>query len=501
MPGSRLFRKTLAVMVVLFGIISMATSLLYGFELRRNMRAEYESKGRAIGQSISDAGVELLLNRDVETIQATIDQYAEIPGVSYVAVEERDGTMIAHTFVPEVPAALGELARDGEVRLTELVVEGIGDTLHITTPMLGGVAGHVHVGMDVGVIRARIWSGVLRLQLLIGALFLASVGVASLLVRRIARPLVRLAEHTRALSAGGFEARGPPIDGATLAARDEVGDLARSLDGMSRELRESIERLREATAARERLESELRIAREIQMGILPKGEPRFPNLPLRVDASVHPAREVGGDFYDFFLTEDERLYFAIGDVSGKGVPAALLMAVTATLLRNAARSSADPARILAQANRELSRDNDSGMFVTVFLGFLEARTGRVSYCNGGHNPPYLVAAGAPPRAIQDGRGALLGWSSGTAYRSSELVLAPGQSLFLYTDGVTEANDPSGALFTEQRLEALLSRDTAGPPSALTAAVLRAVDTFAGAGPPADDITVMALRFDPEGDAL
>jgi sigma-B regulation protein RsbU (phosphoserine phosphatase) len=474
--------------------------VLYGRELRRNMRAEYESKGRAIGQSISDTGVGLFLNRDVETIQARIDQYAEIPGVSYVAVQDADGTFIAHTFVPEVPAALRALSGDGEARLTELAVEGIGDTLHITTPMLGGVAGHVHVGMDLGAIRARIWSGVLRLQLLIGALFLASVGVASLLVRRIARPLVRLAEHTRALSAGCFEAGGPHIDAAALAAKDEVGDLARSLDGMSRELHASIERLQEATATRERLESELRIARAIQMGILPKGEPRFPNLPLRLDASVHPAREVGGDFYDFFLTDDERLYFAIGDVSGKGVPAAILMAVTATLLRHAARSSADPARIVAQANEVLSRDNDSGMFVTVFLGFLEARTGRVSYCNGGHNPPYLVAAGAPPRAIDDGRGALLGFSSATAYPSSELVLAPGQGLFLYTDGVTEANDPSGALFTERRLEALLARDTAGPPSALTAAVLRAVDSFAGAGPPADDVTVMALRFEPEAAA-
>ncbi|MGH7287624.1 MAG: ATP-binding protein, partial [Myxococcota bacterium] len=162
MRGSRLFRKTLAVMVVLFGIISVATSLLYGRELSRNMRSEYESKGRAIGQSISNAGVELLLNRDVETLQATLDQYAEIPGVSYVAVEDGDGTMIAHTFVPDVPAALRELARDGEARLTELPVEGIGDTLHITTPLLGGVAGHVYVGMDVGEIRARIWSGVLR---------------------------------------------------------------------------------------------------------------------------------------------------------------------------------------------------------------------------------------------------------------------------------------------------------------------------------------------------
>ncbi|MGH7287577.1 MAG: PP2C family protein-serine/threonine phosphatase, partial [Myxococcota bacterium] len=118
----------------------------------------------------------------------------------------------------------------------------------------------------------------------------------------------------------------------------------------------------------------------------------------------------------------------------------------------------------------------------------------------GHNPPYLLAAGALPRAIRDARGALLGWSSGTAYRSSELVLAPGQSLFLYTDGVTKANAPSGDLFTERRLEALLARDTAGPPSVLTAAVLRAVDAFAGAGPPADDVTVMALRYEPEGAA-
>ncbi|MGH8064789.1 MAG: PP2C family protein-serine/threonine phosphatase [Candidatus Entotheonellia bacterium] len=206
-----------------------------------------------------------------------------------------------------------------------------------------------------------------------------------------------------------------------------------------------------------------------------------------------PAREVGGDFYDFFLIDDDHLCFAIGDVSGKGVPASLFMAVTKTLLRATASKGRGPEEMLVQLNRELCRDNEACMFVTIFCGILDIRTGALQYSNGGHNLPYVFTQ-ERVRPLLGAQGTALGLVDGASYQAQERVLAPGDVLFLYTDGVTEAMDEAGNLFTETRLEGCLRQADHLPVADLIQAAADEVYAFAAGAAQSDDLTVLALRY-------
>ena len=250
-----------------------------------------------------------------------------------------------------------------------------------------------------------------------------------------------------------------------------------------------------------RLEQELEAARDLQMSMLPQAfPPAVRHCPVDVWGLVHPAREVGGDLYDFFTTADGSLCFFVGDVSGKGMPAALFMARTKSLIRIATElmreregAAAPPADIIARVNRELCQNNSDMMFVTLFFGMLSLDTGEVLYCNAGHNPPYRVNGGAP-QPIEDAKGMILGIRPHATYTTGRLVLAPGETLYLYSDGVTEAHDPGGDLFCEHRLEAVLCTHAGRGSRELIGGVTEALKGFVGTAPPSDDITMLALRW-------
>jgi len=504
MTRTSLFSKTLVLIVVLFAIIATATSILSGWNLYRNLTQEYQSKGVAIAKSIADSSVEILLNADVSTIQSVVDQFTEIEGVSYVIVFDGQGEPVSHTFVPAVPGDVLELQRQTRTHIfnggsltNNLRVEGMGDFLDISFPILAGVAGYVHVGMDKSLIRSRIWSAVATQQGLMFAIFLLSVLVAYALVNRISQPLKQLATHAGRLATQDFSepVTGPSdIDGLPKKSRDEVGELAESFITMERALRQSVRELKETTAAKERIESELKIAREIQMSMVPK---LFPPFPLRPEfdlyATLVPAREVGGDFYDFFFIDDNRLCFAIGDVSGKGVPASLFMAVTTTLFRTTAVRVSRPDEILFLLNRELCRGNESCMFVTVFCAILDIRTGEVEYSNGGHNLPYFVSH-AETRPLRNTGGMALGFTEDVTYRSEKIMLRAGDGLFLYTDGVTEAMDEGENQFSEPRLEEFLQQANGSSATEIIRGAVDQVRRHSAGAPQSDDITALSLKY-------
>jgi sigma-B regulation protein RsbU (phosphoserine phosphatase) len=249
-----------------------------------------------------------------------------------------------------------------------------------------------------------------------------------------------------------------------------------------------------------RLETELDAARRLQMGMVPQSFPTpSARFPIDLCASMEPAREVGGDLYDFFPTGDGRLCFLVGDVSGKGMPAALFMARTKSLIRIAADLMRAPdgrtaaaGDIVARVNRELCRDNSDLMFVTLFLAMLSPESGEVEYSNAGHNAPYKLAA-AGIEAIEDGKGMILGVSTDAAYPTGRLVLSPGEGVYLFTDGVTEANNASEELFGEERLEAILRNAGQSTSAELMKSVADGVRDFVGKALPFDDITMLAIR--------
>src|SRR5438132_54111 len=268
------------------------------------------------------------------------------------------------------------------------------------------------------------------------------------------------------------------------------------LSGLSAHITVALERARliEAYVEKERMEEALKLAHEIQMSMLPKIFPPFPERhEFDIFAAIAPAKEVGGDLYDFFFIDDDHLCFAIGDVSGKGVPASLFMAVTKTLFKATAGNGGTPGEILARLNAEICRDNESCMVVTLFCSILNIRTGQVDYSNGGHNLPYyLHRSGVSP--LENPGGRALGLVEQSPYASGRMVLSPGEALLLYTDGVTEAMDPSETLYSDQRLEQFLARNRGSSPRQIIGDLVNDVRHFAAGAPQSDDITGLALLY-------
>jgi sigma-B regulation protein RsbU (phosphoserine phosphatase) len=288
-----------------------------------------------------------------------------------------------------------------------------------------------------------------------------------------------------AMNLGAFDFLTKPID-----FQDFEVTVAKTLG--------QIDELRKADADRERLiavQRDLQTAAEIQRSFLPPPLPTAAGDPFTLHAAMLPARAVGGDFYDYFPVEGGRFGLVIGDVSGKGVPAALFMAVTRTLTRTVARGGREPGACLEEVNRQLllQRDGSASMFVTLFYALLDPASGELLYSNGGHLPPYVLHADGGLEMLS-GRGRLVGALEDAAWETASARLRPGDTLFLYTDGVTEARQGESGFFSGQRLlEALQAHEHASP-ERLVRGVLDRVRAFAGDSPQSDDLTAMALHY-------
>jgi len=357
---------------------------------------------------------------------------------------------------------------------------------------------YIAVAVPVEEIQLPARTLVTRQIFIISLIFLGSLIVAYLLVTRISHPLNLLASYARELPTSDFtseEEEISPIDNLSAKYKDEVGRLAESFVFMRTELRKNVRELMETTAAKERIESELQIAHDIQMGILPKMFPPFPERDeFDLYAILEPAKEVGGDFYDFFFIDDQRLCFVVGDVSGKGVPASLFMAVSKTLIKMEATRAIPPEEVMNRVNRNLSLDNPSLMFVTLFLGFLNVQTGELEYCLGGHDPPYIIRTSGDIELLDLTDGVMLGVDKDFLYESRKTVIHKGETIFLYTDGVTEAMNPDDKLFTEQRLEKTLAHWKEKDATTMINSVRETIEDFSEGTPQYDDITMLALKF-------
>lgn len=328
--------------------------------------------------------------------------------------------------------------------------------------------------------------------LLIGLVGFAGLFLIIVLISAaVTRPIRALARTTAEIARGNLEIKLPLVK-----SHDEVGELSYAFDNMRVALKEYIAGLTEATAARERLESELKIARTIQMSFLPKHFPPFPEqAEFDLFARLEPAKQVGGDLYDFFLLDDQHLFFSIGDVADKGVPAALFMAVTKTLMKGIAmQGGQDPASVLEHVNLELCKENDSMMFVTVFCAMLNFRTGELVYSNAGHNPPLIRRAGGRPDDLPLPKGIILGTIEEARYTTASLTLHAGDTLVLYTDGVTEAMNPSQDLYSLERLRETVTGVSDQDPKTMVDAIFQSVHAYASGAPQSDDITVLTLHY-------
>jgi phosphoserine phosphatase RsbU/P len=288
-----------------------------------------------------------------------------------------------------------------------------------------------------------------------------------------------------AMNRGAFDFLTKPIDFADLETT-----ISRTL--------QQLEILRQANVDREQLslvKNDLNTAARIQQSILPQTFPPFPNrTEFDIYAQMVPAKEVGGDFYDFFLLDEDRLAFVIGDVSGKGVPAAIFMAVSRTLLKAIAAQVVNPGETLRRINTMLIPEGNGKMFVTIFYGVLNTRTGDMQFSYGGQPPPYIKRSDGTVEPIKQEGGFLLGMVEGMEYDNHKIALRPGDTILLYTDGVTEAMNKEGQLFEDGRLQSSLVRLNGSPLKEMLHSIQSDLTAFSAGAPQADDITMLALQY-------
>ena len=246
---------------------------------------------------------------------------------------------------------------------------------------------------------------------------------------------------------------------------------------------------------KQRISTELNVATQIQADMLPGIFPAFPaHDELDIYATMQPAKEVGGDFYDFFSIDSDHIALVIADVSGKGVPAALFMVIAKTLIKNHAQSGGSPADVLAAVNTQLCENNTNHMFVTAWIGILEISTGKLSFSNAGHNPPLVKRGGGSYEYLRITSGFVLGGMASGRYRQSEITLSKGDTLYLYTDGVTEASNALEEFYGENRLQKILNGNPDADPAQLLTSVKTDMDLFCQEFPQYDDITMLALKI-------
>ena len=273
-------------------------------------------------------------------------------------------------------------------------------------------------------------------------------------------------------------------------------------DSLSNDINATVDTLkRYIKDAEERIDAELAFAKAIQHSALPSVFPPYPNrTEFEVFATMHTAKEVGGDFYDFYFVDEDNLAFLIADVSGKGIPAAMFMMQSKTIIKSYAESGISVEEIFTVANEKLCEGNDAGMFVTAWMGILNTKTGKVLFANAGHNPPLVKHADGTYEYLKSRAGLVLAGMDGIRYRKNELQLQPGDSIYLYTDGVTEATDPDNELYGEDRLHAILEKYKDAAPGVICEEVKKDVDAFVGEAPQFDDITMLSLKFYGKEDA-
>jgi sigma-B regulation protein RsbU (phosphoserine phosphatase) len=332
-------------------------------------------------------------------------------------------------------------------------------------------------------------SSLQRTQVVVAVAGLLILGIAIVLLsRRITGPLTALASSAGRLATGDLDGPLPEPKSS-----DEVGALTTAFHQMRDSLKTYIRNLREATAARERLEAEMRAARRIQADMLPAATAGGAAAPYELGAVLEPARSVGGDLYDHFERAG-RVFFLIGDVSGKGVAAALFMARARTVFDTVATNGGEPGEMLSTMNRSLCRQNDAGMFVTAVCGVLDLQKRVVTFATAGHEPPVLVPPRGSPAVLATEGGRVLGLLEFGDYPTSTVTLEPGASLVMYTDGVSEARDPADGFFGLEGLMAAIGRLQPGvPATVMTESLLHEVKAFASTAPQSDDITILTLQ--------
>lgn len=456
----------------------------------------HDKDGKIVGMLGVVASLEWLTEQ-MQEIDVIVNERSDVPDNAvhrpYSFLLDRDGDYLAH---PDAEMLEKNYFDFNEVHLGHEMLAGHKGQ---ASTVIDGIPSYVYyapiekTGWSVGIVVPKsilLRSGIKLGYILLGLMLLGMIVIALgsfLMIKRTAKPLQFLARSAEEVAKGDFNTPLPEIK-----HNDEIRQLRDSFADMETSLSEYVRELTATTAQKASMESELSIAREIQMAMLPKGLSQYPEQEeIDIHACLTPAKAVGGDLYDF-LIRDGKLFFCIGDVSGKGIPAALVMSMIATQFRSLSSSENTPEKIVSAINTSAEDRNDSMMFATFFVGILDLSTGVLSYCNAGHNAPVLTVK--EPRFLKVEANLPVAVEAGWKYKGQHLTLAPGTTLLLYTDGLSEAENRDKDQFGEQRILDTLRQTKADTAETTVNALTDAVHRFVGKAEQSDDLTMLAIRF-------
>ena len=407
-------------------------------------------------------------------------------------IEESEAEEVSY---PELEEIRQEMI-DGKSGMREWYSPVLGDSYIFFVPF-------EHTGWSLAIVckATELFSGIYKTMFSLGVLFVIMLIILTIILRRgihtIIAPLTTFSEAADEVAHGNLQATLPKV-----RYRDEMHRLHHSFSTMQQSLVSQMEELKHVNEAKGRIEGELKVAKDIQLSMLPKAfTPTDDNKNLDIYGQQISAHEVGGDFYDFLL-RDDKLFFCIGDVSGKGVPAALVMSRTLDQFRNEASHQDNLEEIVGFINKKLCSGNDTCIFITFFAGVLDLSSGLLHYCNGGHNKPFLISESIQANTSELGIAELpakpnlpLGISDDAAYVVREYAVPPGTIIFLYTDGLTEAMNAQNERFGLERLtEQLKNQTQPANAKSLIEEMSQTVNQFVGKAPQCDDLTMLAIHF-------
>ena len=471
------------------------------------LREEAEAAG-------DDARIEQYLEEkgaleDYRKLRDTLASYRDLQGAKYVYlldVNEVSGIYLCDpnepltftgTVVKSAPEFKG-IPANSHIDATVSHTEEYGWLCSAYDPIVtesGDVIASVGVDIDMtDIVNARhafLWT---LLALAAAVVLAAMLFTVWMMTKTVTKPIHLLSKGADEFADPTVEYADKKVIDLPIRSKDEIGDLYQKTRSMQQNLIDYMESLTQVTAEKERIGTELSIATRIQASMLPQVFPAYPERhEFDLYASMDPAKEVGGDFYDFFLVDDDHLCIVMADVSGKGVPAALFMMASRIIIANNAMAGKSPAQVLYDTNTTLLANGQDDMFVTVWIGILEISTGRLTASNGGHEYPVLTKDGRF-EMYKDVHSFLVGGMPGVKYKEYELQLNPGDKLFVYTDGVPEAQDSEKKMFGMDRTVDTLNENREGSPKELLQSVRKAVDAFVGDAEPFDDLTMLCLEY-------
>ena len=526
--ASRLRKKFLLgltiMAVILFAVISVAIARLYDGTMQEHYRKIAYDQAKIAADYIDGDAVE----RYYATLEK--DAYYEEIRTFLLRIKQTVGLKYYYVIVPEDTRMFyiwdaGEEGEEGVCDLgdTDPYNEGGYETLHSIFSVDAAedhaifvsksdtygylVSAYVPIfnsaGEPVAIASVDLSMENIERQILVFVAVLLGIIVAVLAVvvilysvyidRKIIAPLLTVKEAASTLVSSSMERLDEFVIGVHTG--DEIEDLADAFERMTKELSAYIGHLAAVTAEKERIGAELDVATHIQKSMLPCIFPAFPNREeVDIYATMDPAKEVGGDFYDFFMVDDRHVAIVMADVSGKGVPAALFMVIGKTLIKDHTTAGRDLGEVFSEVNRLLCESNSEGLFITAFEGVLDLVTGEFSYVNAGHEMPFICRAGGDYEAYKIKPGFVLAGMEEMRYRAGSVTLAPGDKIFQYTDGVTEATNAENELYGMERLSRVLSENKGRRPAELLPAVKEDIDRFVGQAPQFDDITMLCLEY-------